>query len=148
MSLLDRDLHKESKKGEKNSVAYQVQKQVSFILILNMLAYVNRELKVREHGDASWSRDYVYLETQLNITRLRLSERLRKEWRKLLCEVGKGSFSRKCVPVEIASREETQRTRVCLLSLAHWNFMPIRPQFIMKGSYFQEEHAMVSVRSS
>lgn len=148
MSLLDRDLHKESKKGEKNSVTYQVQKQVSFILILNMLAYVNRDLKVREHGDASWSRDYVYLDTQLNITRLRLSERVRKEWRKLLCEVGKGSFSRKSVRGEIASREETQRTRVCLLSLAHWNFMPNRPQFIMKGSYFQEEHAMVSVRSS
>lgn len=40
MSLLDRDLHKESKKGEKISVTYQVQKHVSFILILNMLACV------------------------------------------------------------------------------------------------------------
>ena len=34
---------KRAKKGKKNSVTYQVQKQVSFILLLNMLAYVNRD---------------------------------------------------------------------------------------------------------
>lgn len=57
-------------------------------------------------------------------------------------------FSQMCARGDRLSRGDSVGRALCLLSLAHWNFMPIRPQFIMKGSYFQEEHAMVSVRSS
>lgn len=57
-------------------------------------------------------------------------------------------FSQMCARGDRLSRGDSVGRALCLLSLAHWNFMPNRSQFIMKGSYFQEEHAMVSVRSS
>ena len=56
-------------------------------------------------------------------------------------------FSQMCARGDRLSRGDSADARVSPFARA-LKFMPIRPQFIMKGSYFQEEHAMVSVRSS